>query len=308
MRRCCEACSWPPAAGGRTGAGGRGQDAVCGRSAQAATEPSRPAVDAAHDGDVVRIARGTFLGGVKIGKSIRLQGSGADATRIAGGGPVLTLGTFGAASEPTISVDGVTITHGKTTSSPDGAFAPAVVASSLRPPPISPSAQGDDHRQRHRGQRGGAVVYVAIAERRALPGRRLPYAEADGGGIDNAGTLTLDRVVVANNRAGWTRHERRRRRRHLQPPGRPHDQAQLDRSQLRSDDPPKRALRRGRRDLRRAGTLTIKASSIDDNSASAHDEASVVRGQRTDRDERPRRGTPREQRHPDHHQARSDHR
>ena len=162
----------------------------------------QPAVDAAHDGDVVRVGPGTFPGGVKLGRSVRLQVSGADATRIAGGGPVLTLGTLGAASEPIISVDGVTITRGKTTSGPDGAF--RALGGGIFIPRrrrLRARCERDDHRQRHRGQRGGAVIDVAVAEPSALPGRRLPYAEADGGGIDNAGTLTVDRVVVADNRA-----------------------------------------------------------------------------------------------------------
>src|ERR1700754_3617179 len=57
----------------------------------------QPAVDAAHDGDTVAVGQGTCAGGVMIDKSIRLEGAGADKTRIVGGGPVLTLGAFGAA-------------------------------------------------------------------------------------------------------------------------------------------------------------------------------------------------------------------
>ena len=48
----------------------------------------QPAVTAAHDGDTITIAPGTYAGGVTIDKSIKLQGTSAGATTIAGGGPV----------------------------------------------------------------------------------------------------------------------------------------------------------------------------------------------------------------------------
>ena len=48
------------------------------------------AVDAAHDGDMIKLAAGTFSGGVTIDKSVSLVGAGAAATIIKGGGPVLT--------------------------------------------------------------------------------------------------------------------------------------------------------------------------------------------------------------------------
>jgi hypothetical protein len=230
----------------------------------------QPAVDAAHDGDVVRIARGTFSGGVTIAKSIRLQGSGARATRIFGGGPVLTLGTFGSASEPTVSVDGVTITHGKTTSSPEaGTF--VARGGGIFVPPAADFAIG-------------ATVTITdsvIADNEAAPsstapspsgapcpGGDCPYAEADGGGIDNAGNLTLDRVVVANNRAGGPvtsdsdgggiySHQ---------------GDLTIKRSWIARNSavtiPPNGRFAEGGGIFVRAGTLTIKASSIDDNSAS----------------------------------------
>ena len=39
--------------------------------------------------------------------SVKLVGAGAGQTVISGGGPVLTIGTFGALTEPTVSIDGV---------------------------------------------------------------------------------------------------------------------------------------------------------------------------------------------------------
>ena len=53
------------------------------------------AIDAAHDGDTIHIAAGTFAGGVTITKSVRLGGAGAGSTIIRGGGSVLTIGASG---------------------------------------------------------------------------------------------------------------------------------------------------------------------------------------------------------------------
>src|SRR5438552_6047576 len=75
------------------------------------------AVDAAHDGDTIKLGPGTFAGGVTIDVSVELEGAGAESTIINGGGPVLTIGTFGASSEPTVSIEGVTIRGGATRSS-----------------------------------------------------------------------------------------------------------------------------------------------------------------------------------------------
>jgi len=75
------------------------------------------AVAAAHDGDTITIGAGEFAGGISIDKSVSLTGAGADRTTIRGGGPVLTLGVLRAASEPTVTIAGVTITGGVSTSS-----------------------------------------------------------------------------------------------------------------------------------------------------------------------------------------------
>src|SRR3954454_5482277 len=73
-----------------------------------------PAVVAAHTGDTIKIGAGTYAGGVTIDVSVRLLGAGPGATVIRGGGPVLTVGVAGAASEPTVTIDGVIVTGGVT--------------------------------------------------------------------------------------------------------------------------------------------------------------------------------------------------
>ena len=85
------------------------------------------AVAAAHAGDVIVIAAGSYRGGFMIDKSLTLRGAGAGRATIRGGGPVLTIGRFGASREPTVSISGLTITGGVTRSSalssPKGEFA-----------------------------------------------------------------------------------------------------------------------------------------------------------------------------------------
>jgi hypothetical protein len=148
------------------------------------------AVDAANDGDVIHVGPGAFAGGITIDKNLKLIGAGAGATIISGGGPVLTIGEADAPSEPTVAIKGVTITGGVNSAAPaygGGIFVPA-------------SATG-----------GGATVTISdslVTGNRAAPAAAgpgcdgLPAATGSGGGIDNAGAMTLSNVVVSNNEAG----------------------------------------------------------------------------------------------------------
>jgi hypothetical protein len=167
-----------------------------------------PALAAAKDGDTIKIAPGTYAGGVTIDVSVKLVGAGAARTVISGGGPVLTIGTFGASSEPTVSIDGVTITGGVTRSSPEsvpftgqeGVFA---AGGGVEIPPNADFS-------------GGAAVTIrnsVITDNRVAPtdtapfgppcpSGPCPFAFAGGGGIDSWGTLTLENTTVSNNRVG----------------------------------------------------------------------------------------------------------
>ena len=148
------------------------------------------AVDAANDGGIIHIGPGTFAGGITIDKNLKLIGAGAGATIISGGGPVLTIGEADAPSEPTVAIKGTTITGGVNTATPalgGGIYVPA-------------SATG-----------GGATVTISdslVTGNRAAPATAgpgcdgLPAATGSGGGIDNAGAMTLSNVVVSNNEAG----------------------------------------------------------------------------------------------------------
>jgi hypothetical protein len=167
------------------------------------------AVDAAHDGDTITIAPGTYAGGVTIDVSVRLIGAGVAQTTISGGGPVLTIGAYGASSEPTVSIDGVKITGGVTRSSPEsvpftGEEGVIALGGGIEIPPNADFT-------------GGATVTITnsiitgnrVAPIHTLPfgppcpdGQPCPFAWAMGGGIDSWGTVTLDGTTISNNRVG----------------------------------------------------------------------------------------------------------
>ena len=147
-------------------------------------------LNAAPNGATIRILAGTYAGGITIDKDIRLQGAGARATVINGGGPVVTIGSAGAPTEPTVSLSGVTITGGLNTATRALGGGIYVPASSAGP---------------------GATVRIsdsAISGNRAAPASTgpgcgsHPFGGASGGGIDNAGTMTLENVSVTSNQAG----------------------------------------------------------------------------------------------------------
>ena len=163
---------------------------------------------AARDGDTVRIPPGTFAGGLRITTSITLAGAGAERTVLAGGGPVLTIGTAGAETQPTVTVEGLTLTGGVVTSSEaDDNRTDIAAGGGLE---ILPAAGG----------RIGSTVTVldsVIRDNRAEPATQLtqrqgpdvpmcpdgpcPFAGAFGAGIDNQGDLTLRDSVVRDNTA-----------------------------------------------------------------------------------------------------------
>jgi hypothetical protein len=164
------------------------------------------AVKAAHRGDTIRIGRGRFKGGVRIHVSVNLVGAGARRTIIHGGGPVLTIGTIGNRTEPTVSIRGVTITGGVATTSPESR--PFVRADHVI------AAGGGVEVPPRAGRFLGATVTISnsvISNNRAAPTAssaigppcpgdvQCPFAGAWGGGIDTWGKLTLEHTVVSGN-------------------------------------------------------------------------------------------------------------
>src|ERR1035441_10039801 len=158
-----------------------------------------PALAAASSGDTIDVGAGTYRGGLTIKLDVNLVGAGAAATIMSGGNSVLTIGTYGATSEPTVSISGVAITGGVARSSPEsipftgqaGAFA---LGGGIE---IPQNAAGT----------GGATVTIdnsAITNNSAIPSNPDPHVNpfAGGGGIDNRGTLALTNTTVTDNRTG----------------------------------------------------------------------------------------------------------
>ena len=183
----------------------------------------QPAIDAAHDGDVIHVRRGSFPGGITIDKSLTLVGARAGATTIRGGGPVLTIGVLGAVTEPTVAIRRVRLTGGLTRSSAhcgptcatDFERATAL-GGGIEIPPAAEDATG-------------ATVTISdsvIAGNRVDPAKTVPsvrsicpsgpcrFALAGGGGIDNWGVLTLKNTRVADNRVGGALNSEADGRRH----------------------------------------------------------------------------------------------
>ena len=162
-----------------------------------------PAIAAAKSGDTVEVAAGTYKGGLAIDVSVKLVGAGAHTTIIRGGGPVVTIGASGGVSEPTVSITGVTITGGVTRSSPQsepmtGMVGVIAAGGGVEIAPratvaISNSAIVDNR----------VAPLRAVAQGPPCPGGvRCPYAQAQGGGIDDSGKLTLTDTTISGNRVG----------------------------------------------------------------------------------------------------------
>lgn len=167
------------------------------------------ALDAAHEGDTIHLASGTFAGGVTITKSIRLVGAGARSTVIRGGGPVVTIGTFGAAIEPTVTLGGVTITGGISQSSPlsvawTGEEGVIALGGGVEIPPNADFSGGATVTIADSVIRGNRVapVNTVPSSGAGCPDGPCPSALAGGGGIDNWGALTLTNTTVADNKVG----------------------------------------------------------------------------------------------------------
>jgi len=152
------------------------------------------AVDAAHDGDAIAVAPGTYAGGVTIDVSVDLIGAGFDKTIISGGGPVLTIGQQNGPRR-TVSIRGVTISGGVNNSAPD-----TVV-----------SLGGGVSIPWSTGFTTGATVTIAdsvIIGNTVTPQATASFcgapvcAFAFGGGIDNAGTLNVTNTRVTDNQSG----------------------------------------------------------------------------------------------------------
>jgi len=171
-----------------------------------------PAVAAAKRGETIKIGPGTYDGGVTIDVSVNLVGAGSERTIISGGGPVLTIGTFGASTEPTVSIDGVTITNGVTRSSPEsipftGKEGVYAAGGGIEIPPNADFSGGANVTVSNSVITGNRVAPMDTVGPTpdqepfwpVCPTGFCPFAGAFGGGIDSWGTLTSDRSRTASS-------------------------------------------------------------------------------------------------------------
>jgi hypothetical protein len=164
----------------------------------------QPALDAAHDGDTITIAAGTYAGGITIDKGVQVRGAGTAATVIKGGGPVVTIFRAVASETLNVAIDGVTITGGINNSQPGDAVTFGggvwIPTSQLDHPPFN--GTGATVSISNSVIDGNTVTSSSVIP----PGFCGPRACGfnDGGGIDNGGVLTLTRTRVTNNVAGST--------------------------------------------------------------------------------------------------------
>jgi hypothetical protein len=164
----------------------------------------QPAIDAAHDGDTIAVGAGTFAGGLTIGKSVQIVGAGSSATIIRGGGPVITIGDRSGRTTPTVAISRVTITGGLSRTNPGGgeSFAtgggvqilgPSVGNATGATVSITDSVVSGNRASPLSVERNGVLCYPLQS-----------CALAVGGGIDNAGDLTLTGTRITDNVAGST--------------------------------------------------------------------------------------------------------
>ena len=186
-------------AAGASPAGAHGSDALCVADARGCYATVQQAVAAARDGDTIRIGRGTFAGGITIVKSVQITGAGPGSTTIKGGGPVVTIGDPDASEQPTVSISGVTITGG--VSHGDGVFAAGGGVLINAGAGSTVGATVTIRRAVIRGNRAEPTRTVPSGAARC-PDGECPYAQADGGGIANLGSLTVIDSVIADNQAG----------------------------------------------------------------------------------------------------------
>jgi hypothetical protein len=167
------------------------------------------AVNAAHDGETVRVGPGTFAGGITITKSINLVGVAAAGSSISGGGPVVTIGSPTAA--PTVTLANLTVTGGVTTANPQAPrCGPDVPRCGPGYADATALGGGIEAFQRTTV----TISHSVITGNRAVPALSTPSVKAvcpgpapcpasfgDAAGIDNWGTMTIVDSTVSDNYA-----------------------------------------------------------------------------------------------------------
>jgi hypothetical protein len=195
----CSGAAGPAYAGRR--------DHVCVGDGRGCYATVQAAVDAAPSGATIEIGRGTFKGGITIDKNLTLAGAGARSTTIRGGGPVITIGRYFAASEPEVTIAGVTVTGGSTRTSAlakqrfgdAGVFA---LGGGIEIPPSADFGAGATVTVRDSAITGNTALPSSSVPSGMACASACPFALAAGAGIDSWGPLTVVDSTIADNLSG----------------------------------------------------------------------------------------------------------
>jgi hypothetical protein len=158
------------------------------------------ALNAAEDGDTIHLMRGTFQGGVTITKSVQLVGSGQRATRISGGGPVITIEASQGAQPPTVTMTALTVQGGRTAT---GFFSEGGGIDVPSPGTDQNPLPGATLTLRYVTVTHNEVTATTTSRSPSgvkCPHRDCPFAQAVGGGIATAGDLTVFHSTISGNR------------------------------------------------------------------------------------------------------------
>jgi hypothetical protein len=141
------------------------------------------AVAAASDGDKIVVGPGTYSGGFTIDKNVALVGSGSRSTTIAGGAPVIVIGT-----SRVVTINGVTITGG---SSEFGGGIRTSGSLTLRESVVRGNS----------AELGGGILSSGSLQIKdsVISGNSAFF----GGGLFNDGTSVLSDSVISGNRAAF---------------------------------------------------------------------------------------------------------
>jgi hypothetical protein len=166
------------------------------------------ALNAAQDGDTVLLGPGTFTGGVTVLHSVTISGVAAAASKISGGGPVVTIGS--PTSAPTVTLENVTITGGLTTTNPHApscgpdvpTCGPGYAAATALGGGVE-TFQGTTVTIEDSVVTGNRAVPAQATNsvKATCPGGPCPAAFGDAAGIDAWGTMTLIDSTVSDNHA-----------------------------------------------------------------------------------------------------------
>jgi Right handed beta helix region len=162
----------------------------------------QPALDAAPTGATVQLSAGEFAGGVVISKDVHLVGSGAAASVVRGGGPVILVRST-KQDRPEVDIESLTVTGG--VAHGDGRHPGTVNAfgGGLLVPPVH--GQAATVHLRHVVVDGNRTEPTETSDSPSgvkCPHGFCPYAGSYGGGIASFGDLTLEDSVVSGNLAG----------------------------------------------------------------------------------------------------------